>query len=61
VIDTFGIAGPPGYCAKRLRELIDLGITKLVLLGGGPGMDSDARALSDKLLTEEVLPALRQP
>lgn len=61
VIDTFGIAGPPGYCAKRLRELIDLGITKLVLLGGGTGMDSDARALSDKLLTEEVLPALRQP
>jgi 5,10-methylenetetrahydromethanopterin reductase len=60
VIDTFGIAGPPGYCAERLRELIDLGITKLVLLGGGTGMDSDARALSHKLLTEEVLPVLRQ-
>ena len=60
VIDAFGVAGPPGYCVERLRELIDLGITKLVLLGGGTGMDNNARALSHKLLTEEVLPALRQ-
>ena len=60
VIDAFGIAGPPGYCVERLRELIDLGITKLVLLGGGTGMDGDARALSHQLLTKEVLPALRE-
>jgi len=59
VIDAFGIAGPVGHCIERLRTLIDLGITKLVLLGGGTGMDSDARALSHTLLTEEVLPALR--
>ena len=60
VIDAFGIAGPPGYCVERLRELVDLGITKLVLLGGGTGMDRGARTLSHKLLSEEVLPALRQ-
>lgn len=61
VIDTFGIAGPPDYCIEQLRALVDLGLTKLVLLGGGTGMDGDSRALSHRLLTQEVLPALRQP
>ncbi len=61
VIDAFGIAGPPDYCVEQLRALVDLGLTKLVLLGGGTGMDEDSRALSQSLLTGEVLPALRQP
>ena len=60
VIDAFGVAGPPGYCAERLCELIDSGITKLVLLGGGTGMDGAARSLSHELLTKEVLPVLHQ-
>jgi 5,10-methylenetetrahydromethanopterin reductase len=59
VIDTFGVAGPPDYCVERLRTLVDLGLTKLVLLGGGNGMDEGSRALSHRLLTQEVLPALR--
>jgi 5,10-methylenetetrahydromethanopterin reductase len=61
VIDTFGIAGPPDYCIERLRTLVELGLTKLVLLGGGTGMEEDSRALSNRLLTQEVLPAIRQP
>jgi 5,10-methylenetetrahydromethanopterin reductase len=61
VIDTFGIAGPPDYCGERLRALVELGLTKLVLLGGGTGMDEESRALSNRLLTREVLPAVRQP
>jgi 5,10-methylenetetrahydromethanopterin reductase len=59
VVDQFGIAGPPDYCVDRLQELAQLGLSKLILLGGGIGMDRDAAALSRKLLTEEVLPALR--
>ena len=59
VVDEFGIAGPPDYCIERLQELTKLGLTKLILLGGGIGMDRDALAQSRKLLTEEVLPALR--
>ena len=59
VVDEFGIAGPPGYCIDRLQELAKLGLTKLILLGGGIGMDRDAAALSRQLLTKEVLPALR--
>lgn len=59
VVDEFGIAGPPDYCIERLQELTKLGLTKLILLGGGIGMDREAMAQSRKLLTQEVLPALR--
>jgi 5,10-methylenetetrahydromethanopterin reductase len=59
VIDQFGVAGPASYCVERLSELIGLGLTKLVLLGGGIGMDRDAYRLSRQLLAEEVLPKLR--
>lgn len=59
VIDTFGIAGPPSYCVERLAALIELGLTKIVIMGGGMGMDRDARRLSHQLLSTEVLPKLR--
>jgi 5,10-methylenetetrahydromethanopterin reductase len=59
VIDAFGVAGPPGYCIDRLSQLLDLGLSKLVLLGGGRGVPAEARAQSHELLTKEVLPALR--
>lgn len=59
VIDAFGIAGPPAYCIERLSALIELGLTKVVIMGGGIGMDRDAGRESRRLLAEEVLPALR--
>jgi alkanesulfonate monooxygenase SsuD/methylene tetrahydromethanopterin reductase-like flavin-dependent oxidoreductase (luciferase family) len=59
VVDEFGIAGPPDYCIGRLQELAGLGLTKLILLGGGIGMDREAGLESRRLLAEEVLPALR--
>lgn len=59
VIDTFGIAGPSSYCVERLASLIELGLTKLVIMGGGMGMDREDRRLSHELLSTEVLPKLR--
>lgn len=59
VIDQFGVAGPASYCVDRLIELNELGLSRLVLLGGGMGMDRDAHALSRRLLVDKVLPALR--
>jgi 5,10-methylenetetrahydromethanopterin reductase len=59
VIDAFGVAGPPSYCVDRLLELLDLGLTKLFFLGGGFGLDRDARHESQRLLVDSVLPALR--
>lgn len=58
-IDAFGIAGPPDHCVERLRALLALGLTKLVVMGGGIGMDRDAARSSHDLFVREVLPALR--
>lgn len=58
VVDEFGIAGPPDYCIERLQQLAELGLTKLILLGGAIGMDRETAVQSRKLLTQEVLPAL---
>ena len=60
VIDTFGIAGPPAYCVERLIELIDLGLTKVFLLGPGMGADRDDVRASRQLLVTDVLPAVRR-
>ncbi len=59
VVDEFGIAGPPGYCIERLRQFAGLGLTRVVVMPGGRGVDPDADALSRRLLAEEVLPAMR--
>jgi 5,10-methylenetetrahydromethanopterin reductase len=59
VIDAYGVAGPPAYCTERLGELIELGLTKLVLLGGAINADREAERQSRALLASEVLPALR--
>lgn len=58
-VDRFAVAGPPSYCVERLGELLELGLEKLVLLGGGIGMDRDAARASRQMLVEEVLPKLR--
>lgn len=58
-VDRFAVAGPPSYCAERIAELIELGLEKLVLLGGGIGMDRDAARESRLMLAGEVLPKLR--
>lgn len=59
VIDAYGVAGPPAYCTERLGELIELGLTKLVLLGGAINADREGERQSRSLLASEVLPALR--
>jgi 5,10-methylenetetrahydromethanopterin reductase len=59
VIDTFGIAGPAGYCIERLQKLLELGITKIFVMGGGFRSDPTEAAAAHQRLVEEVLPALR--
>jgi 5,10-methylenetetrahydromethanopterin reductase len=59
VIDMFSIAGPASYCADRIRELHELGISKFVLYGDNPGISRDDLRLSRKLTAEQLIPALR--
>jgi 5,10-methylenetetrahydromethanopterin reductase len=55
----FCVIGPPEECAERLRRLLDLGLSYLVIVGGSRDIDAAVRERSDHLLAKEVLPALR--
>jgi 5,10-methylenetetrahydromethanopterin reductase len=58
LIDRFAIAGPPEYCAERLREIVDLGISRVFIGTRAVGVDLD-ESNSDRV-GREVLPLLRR-
>jgi 5,10-methylenetetrahydromethanopterin reductase len=58
--DRFAVLGPAEHCVARLRALVDLGITRLVITGPSAGADATEAARAVAALENEVLPALRQ-
>ena len=59
-IDRFAIVGPPERCIERLRTLQALGLDKVAVSSRSRGASAEDSAVSQKLVTKEVLPALRQ-
>ena len=59
-IDRFAIVGPPETCAIRLRQLVDLGVERFVIAGAGFGADRGDAHVAAELVTNELLPALRE-
>ncbi|HSL76967.1 MAG TPA: LLM class flavin-dependent oxidoreductase [Candidatus Limnocylindrales bacterium] len=57
LIDQFAIAGSPEYCAERLQQIIDLGITRLMIGTRAVGVDLDES--NAMRIGREVLPLLR--
>jgi 5,10-methylenetetrahydromethanopterin reductase len=55
----FCVIGSPDNCAERLCQLVDLGLSHLVILGGSRDIDVAVRERSDHLMVKEVLPALQ--
>jgi 5,10-methylenetetrahydromethanopterin reductase len=57
-IDAFAVVGPPREVTRRLEEIVDIGVERLIVVAGS--LDSDQRRVwrSNERLTEEVLPAL---
>jgi 5,10-methylenetetrahydromethanopterin reductase len=55
----FGVFGDSAYCLERLRELIDLGLERLVVVGGSAGADPNEAARAEQRFVEEVMPGLR--
>ncbi len=56
-VDRFAIVGPPEECIRRIREIIDLGVDRIVV--NGPtvdAVDSETKLAAD-LMVKEVLPA----
>jgi 5,10-methylenetetrahydromethanopterin reductase len=57
----FCVIGGPDECVERLRRLIEFGLSHVIVVGGSRDIDSAVRERSDRLVAEEVLPALRSP
>jgi len=58
-VDRFAVVGPPAACIARLRELVALGLSKLVLIGPTAGVDPKEASAAVQRLAAEVMPALR--
>lgn len=58
-VDRFAVVGPPATCVARLRELVSLGLSKLVLIGPTAGVDPKEAGAAVQRLAAEVMPALR--
>lgn len=58
-MDRFGIIGPTDHCVARLRELVALGLDKLIVVGPSMGADPDASRAAAHRFATEVLPTLR--
>lgn len=58
-LHQFCVIGPPDECIERLRQLVDLGLSHLVIVGGSRDISVAVRERSDHLVAKEVLPALR--
>lgn len=56
-VDQFAIVGPPERCIRRIQEIIDLGIDRIVVLGPTVDADEDEQKRCAELLAREVLPA----
>ncbi len=57
--DQFGIFGPAAYCVERMKELIALGLDRLVVVRTSAGADPQEAQRAEQRFEEEVLPALR--
>jgi 5,10-methylenetetrahydromethanopterin reductase len=58
-IDRFGVVGPPEACTERLRDLADIGIDRVVVVGPSRDDDRDEASRAARLFVTEVLPALQ--
>jgi 5,10-methylenetetrahydromethanopterin reductase len=59
-IDRFAIVGAPEECVRRLNDLADLGLERFVITGASLGADPERARRAERLMREEVLPALRE-
>lgn len=57
-LGRFCVIGSPEECAERLCQLVDLGLSHLVIVGGSRDIDATVRERSDRLVAREVIPAL---
>lgn len=57
-IDRFGIIGDADYCARRLQEIVDLGVQRIYIGTRGVGADIDEE--NTRRIGRDVLPLVRR-
>ena len=60
-VARFGVAGSPERCLARLRDLLGLGLRRLVVVGPALGADRAETARATECFVNEVMPGLRAP
>ena len=58
-VDRFGVVGPSEVVAERLRALVDLGLDRLVVIGGSRDADPGELIAANQRFAAEVAPGLR--
>jgi 5,10-methylenetetrahydromethanopterin reductase len=56
-IERYAVVGSPARCVERLRELADLGLSRITVIGPTAGADREAARTAERMLAAEVLPA----
>jgi len=59
-VDRFGVVGPSEEVARRLRDLVDLGLDRLIVIGGSRDADPGELIAANQRLMAEVAPVLRR-
>src|SRR4051794_28420920 len=57
-IDRFGIVGDAEYCARRLQEVLDLGVERIYI--GTRGVGADIEEENTRRIGRDVLPVVRR-
>ncbi len=58
--ERFGIVGRPARCVERLAEMQAAGVDRFVIIGPSIDADREERRRSNRLMVDEVLPALQR-
>ena len=59
-VDRYAAVGPAGAVVDRLLEIGEIGIEKVIAVGPTAGGDTDEARRALRVLTADVLPALRR-
>jgi 5,10-methylenetetrahydromethanopterin reductase len=58
-LDRFTVIGPAEHCAERLRELIALGLDRIIVVPASRDADPELVTAAGRRFAEDVLPLLR--
>jgi 5,10-methylenetetrahydromethanopterin reductase len=59
-VKRFAVVGSADHCARRLQDLVELGLDHIIVVGPSRDVDGDAAVALTRRFAAEVLPGLRR-